>query len=274
MKLSAVLAVRDEEEMLPSCLDLLGFADEIVVVIDTRTTDATEEIARRYTDRVFLRDFDDFASQKNHALAQARGEWALIVDADERIPADLADEILATIATDPPKDAYSIETINYFMGTRMSYGGWKESHVRLVRRDKVSYDNALHEAFTIAPGRLGELRGGMWHFSHRSVVDNLVKTANYISIESQAMLEAGHPPVRARTLFWVTFKELVHRLVYRRGYRDGMVGIIESLYQPFSKLVLHIMLWERQQKPSIPERYRALDEEARAGAKHPTDRAG
>ena len=102
MKLSAVLAVRNEEPMLEACLRLLEFCDEIVVVIDDRTTDRTEEIARRHTDRVFVEPFVDFARQKNSAIARARGEWLLIVDADERITPALATEIEGAIAGDPP----------------------------------------------------------------------------------------------------------------------------------------------------------------------------
>jgi glycosyltransferase involved in cell wall biosynthesis len=261
MKLSAVLAVRDEEPMLEPCLRLLDFCDEIVVVVDSRTTDRTEEIARRYTDRVFVRDFDTFSGQKNHAIEQARGDWVLIVDADERITADLAGEIGQTLATDPSYDAFWIETINVFMGQRMQHGGWEEHHVRLVRRSEARYSGDLHESFAIPDERLGRLREGMLHFSHRSVLDNLVKSANYIDIDVQAMLDAGHKPVRARTLFWVIFKEFANRFVYRRGYRDGMVGVIESLYQPFARFCLYVLLWERQQRPSIPERYAELDDQ-------------
>lgn len=262
MKLSAALAVRDEEGMLEPCLRLLGFCDEIVVVVDSRTEDRTEEIARRHTDRVFVRDFDTFSGQKNFAIEQARGDWVLIVDADERIPPALAAEIERTLGADPPYDAFDIETINVFMGQRMEHGGWKEDHTRLIRRSAARYANDLHEAFDVSPGRTGRLDEGMWHFSHRSVHDNLLKTANYNAIEARAMHAAGAKPVRARTLFWAIFKEFANRFVYRRGYRDGTVGVIESLYQPFSKFLLYVALWERQQKPSIPERYAELDRQA------------
>jgi glycosyltransferase involved in cell wall biosynthesis len=262
VKLSAVLAVRDEEPMLDACLRLLGFCDEVVVVVDSRTSDATEQIARRHTDRVFVREFDNFSGQKNFAIEQAGGDWVLIVDADERITPALAQEIQETLTEDPPYDAFWIETINVFLGTRMKHGGWEEHHVRLVRRSVARYSGDLHESFAIAPKRLGRLREGMLHFSHRSVLDNLVKSANYIDVDVQAMLAAGHKPVRARTLFWVIFKEFANRFVYRRGYRDGMVGVIESLYQPFARFCLYVLLWERQQKPSISERYAELDRQA------------
>ena len=77
MTLSAVIAARDEEQMLPGCLRLLSFADEIVVVVDARSTDATEAIAREATEHVYRREFDDFAAQKNFALERASCDWTL-----------------------------------------------------------------------------------------------------------------------------------------------------------------------------------------------------
>jgi glycosyltransferase involved in cell wall biosynthesis len=248
--------------MIAPCLELLGFCDEIVVVVDSRTTDGTEAIARRYTEHVFRRDFDNFSGQKNAAIDACTGDWVLIVDADERVPPELADEIGATIRADPPYEAFDIETLNVFMGSFMRHGGWQEHHTRLIRRGAVRYRNDLHEEFEVRPGRLGRLEHGMWHFSHRSIRDNLLKTANYNAIEARAKVAAGARPVRPRTLFWVIFKEFVNRFVYRRGYRDGMVGVIESLYQPFSKFALHVELWEQQQKPSIPEQYAELERRA------------
>ena len=73
MSLSAVLAVRNEEPMIERGLQLLGFCDEIVVVVDSRTDDRTEEIARRYTEHVWVSEFRDFASHKNSAIERALG---------------------------------------------------------------------------------------------------------------------------------------------------------------------------------------------------------
>lgn len=262
MRLSAVLAVRDEERMLPRCLDLLGFADEIVVVVDARSADATEEVARRYTDRVWVNAFADFSSQKNFAIEQARGEWVLIVDADERITPALAREIDEVLSAGTDKSAFDIETINFFFGRRMDHGGWKEHHTRLVRRDRARYVGDIHEAFPIPRAEIGVLREGMWHFSHRSVADNLVKTATYLEVQAREMEQAGAPRVRVRSLLWVIAKELANRLLYRRGWRDGEEGWIESLYQPFSLFCVHVGLWERQR--DVPARYEELERRAAA----------
>ena len=111
MTLSAVLAVRNEEPMLERGLELLRFCDEIVVVVDSRSGDRTEEIARRHTDRVWVEDFRDFAALKNAAIERATGDWVLMVDADERVTPALAREIQAMLAGDPEEWAFAIEIV-------------------------------------------------------------------------------------------------------------------------------------------------------------------
>lgn len=262
MKLSAVLAVRNEEPMLERCLDLLGFCDEIIVVVDSRTADRTEDIARRYTDRVWVEDFLDFASHKNSAIEKARGEWVLIVDADERITSALANEIEQTLGRDPHEWAFNIETVNFFLGERMRHGGWKEDHVRLIRREHARYEGVIHEAFTIPTERLGRLREEMWHFSHRSIEEMLIKTARFGEVQSLELLEAGTPRVTAWTLAKVILREFSFRMIFRRGYKDGMPGVIEALYQPFSLFCVHVMLWQLQRGETLSQTYEGLERQA------------
>src|SRR3954468_18329162 len=147
MKLSAVLAVRNEEKMLRAGLALLGVCDEIVVVINDRSTDRTEEIARRHTDQVFVEPFEDFSQHKNVAIERAHGDWVLIVDADERITPALAREIQDTLARDPAEWGFWIDTVNFCLGSRMDHGAWDDARLRLIRRDKATYTGKIHEAF-------------------------------------------------------------------------------------------------------------------------------
>ena len=90
--LSAVLAVRDEEEMIGNCIKRLQFADEILVLLDDRTVDSTEEIALSLGARVIKAKFNNFSDFKNMAIDKAVGDWILIIDADERINSKLADD--------------------------------------------------------------------------------------------------------------------------------------------------------------------------------------
>ena len=108
--------------MLRQCLDLLTFADEIVVVVDARTRDATEEIAGEYTPHVHVKTFADFSTQKNYAIDQATSDWVLAVDADERVTPALAHEIVAAIREPSEYVAFRIPRWHFFFGKRFLHG--------------------------------------------------------------------------------------------------------------------------------------------------------
>jgi glycosyltransferase involved in cell wall biosynthesis len=262
MRLSAVLAVRNEELMLERGLELLGFCDEIVVVVDSRSDDRTEEIARRHTDRVWVEEFVDFAAHKNGAIERARGEWVLMVDADERVTPGLAAEIQRTLARNPAELGFTFEIVSFFLGQRMDHGGWQQRHLRLVRRENARWQGAIHERLSIPPDRVGALEGELWHFSHRSIEEMLAKTIRFGEVQAQERLEQGAPRVTPWRLCWVILRELAFRLVKRRGYKDGTPGVIESLYQPFSLFCVEVMLWQRQRGETLWDTYQALEREA------------
>src|SRR5581483_3708628 len=102
--------------MIGACLNSLAFADERLVLVDAPTVDRTREVARLHGARVEERAFANFAAQRDAALALARGGWVLFVDADERVPAALRDEVLRTIAEPKGCRAFWIPRDNYLMG--------------------------------------------------------------------------------------------------------------------------------------------------------------
>ena len=111
-RLSAVVVARNEEAQLDDCLAALGFCDEIVVVLD-RTTDGSAEIARRHGARVIEGAWELEGPRRNTGLDAATGAWILEVDADERVPPALAEEIRTTIATAKEPAHYLVPFDNY-----------------------------------------------------------------------------------------------------------------------------------------------------------------
>ncbi len=259
MTFSAVLAVRDEEQTIEGALALLGFCDEIVVVVDDRTTDRTAEIARRYTDKVHEVAFRGFGELKNEGVREASGEWIVFCDADERVTPRLAAQLRAAVADGTRFWAFRTPTVNFFWGRRMRYGGWREDHVKVVRRDHALHSGAVHEKLALPPDRVGWLDGERWHFSHRSIEENLRKTIRYGQLDAQARLEAGAPPVGPMTFARVMGRDLAWRMVRRTAWRDGMPGLIEGIFQPFALFCAAVMLWERQQGARIAARYEELE---------------
>lgn len=258
------MAVRDEEDMLPGCLTSLDFVDEIVVVVDDRTIDATDDVAREFGATVHRVAFEDFASFKNRGIDLATGDWILIIDGDERIPPSLAVEIRRV--TGGSHDAFEIGTANYFFGSRMKWGGWRgDYHPRLFRRGSARYVGDIHEQldFHMAGPSIQRLDEPIVHFTHRSIRHNLAKTLEWSDLQAQEMLRSGHPAMTPTRLFMVVLREFWHRFVRNRGWRDGMPGVIECIYQPFSLFVIHVRLWELQRRPSLEASYQLLESELR-----------
>jgi glycosyltransferase involved in cell wall biosynthesis len=259
--LTILVAVRNEEAMLPGCLARLGFADEVLVIVDDRTSDASEQIAIAAGAQVLKTAFKDFASFKNLGIEASKSDWVLVVDADERVSAALAREVRSL---DPGnKVGFSVPIVNYFYGHMMRFGGWQERPIRLFRADTTRYFGELHETPRFSGGstETGDLSAPLHHFSHRSVIENLEKTARFGEVQARELHATGAPPVKPRNLYWTVIREILHRLVMRQGWRDGTPGVIESLYQPLSLLAVKARLWELQQDPSIQRRYEDLEAE-------------
>ena len=167
-RLSVILIVRDEADVVADCLESVKWADEIVV-LDSGSRDDTVSICRRYTDKVQSTDWPGFGPQKNRALAAATGDWVLSIDADERVPPELRAEIEAVLAT-PAADAYEMPRLSSYLGQPMRHGGWWPDYVtRLFRRGSARFsDAAVHET-VIVEGRTARLKHHLVHLSFRRI---------------------------------------------------------------------------------------------------------
>jgi glycosyltransferase involved in cell wall biosynthesis len=258
--LSAVLVARDEEAMIGNCIKRLYFADEILVLLDSRSVDSTEEIALSLGAKVIKAKFNNFSHFKNMAIDNAVGEWILIIDADERISEKLANEIKS--ALDKDYDAYHIKRVNYFYGKLMRYGGWYDEHIRLIKKNTARYVGDLHETFKFENNsvRIGILDNPMHHFSHRDIFSNVKKVLNYAEIQAQYEYSHNFPEVKPFTLYRTVIREFENRYIHHKGWKDGIPGLIECILQPFALSLVKIRLWELQQKPTIDELYEKLEE--------------
>lgn len=244
MRISAVLIVRDEAYRLANCLESLRWTDEIVVVVDAATTDETAEIARGFTERVFERAFDDFSSMRTFGDDQATGDWILSVDADEIVTPALATEVRAVVAGQ--QAAFRIPHLDYMFGRWIRHGGWyPQYHLRLYRRGKARWGNAVHERVAV-DGGIGTLREPLLHFSHGRVSDFVAKLSRYTSVEAESAWAAGR---RTNPLRLLVEPPLYagYKYFWQQGWRDGMHGLALALLMGAYRLVVHLKLWDLQQ---------------------------
>ncbi len=186
--ISACLIVKNEEKHIDACLQSVSWADEIVLV-DSGSTDKTIERARNYKASIFDKPFVNYADQKNFALSKAKGDWIFFIDADERVPAELAKEIQEAAANGDK--AYEVRRHTYFLGHRLRFSGTQDdAPVRLFPRGKAEFRQPVHEELATSLG-IARLKNPMIHYTTATLDDYRAKLARYTDLEVEAMQKKG-----------------------------------------------------------------------------------
>jgi glycosyltransferase involved in cell wall biosynthesis len=238
-RISALIIARDEARNLPGCLASLGWADELIVVVDAASRDETLALARQRADRVVVRPFDDFASQRNAALDVATGDWVFAIDADERATPALAAEIRAVVA-DPkaPHQGYRVPIRSEILGRRFSYSGTQDDRpLRLFRRGRGWWFGTVHETVSLR-GSTGILSQHLLHRTIPTMNVFLDKLNKYTSLEAIEFVRRGRP---VRTFDWTVrpFWTFAKLYLGKRGYRDGAEGLVFCALSGVSVAVRH-----------------------------------
>ena len=230
--IAVTIIARDEEDRLPDALASVVFADEVIVVVDSASTDRTEEIARASGARVIVRAFDGFGSQKNAAASEARSSWVLSLDADEIVSPELAVELRARLfeisakrrgsGVAPP--AFRIPIRLEFLGRPLRFG--RDTVVRPVRffdRHFARFtEDPVHER-VVSTGPIDALDEGILHRSYRDLSHYLEKLDRYTTLAALAKFGQGRGSARLLPLrvAW----EFLDRAFLRLGILDGIAGL-------------------------------------------------
>lgn len=250
-KLTAIVPVYNEEQNIDDCLQGLTWADEILVV-DSGSRDATRAIARRYTDRILQHEYINSAAQKNWAIPQARYDWVLIVDADERVTEDLRREIQQVLATTggPPCDGYRIRRQSYFWGKPIRYCGWQHDRVlRLFNRHKGRYEEKEVHADVTMDGPVGDLRSSLIHYTYRNFNQYFVKFHRYTDWGALELQKQGQRARWYHLLLHPMFR-FFRMYIFQRGFLDGLHGLVLCMLAAFSVFTKYAKLWELNRKGS------------------------
>jgi glycosyltransferase involved in cell wall biosynthesis len=224
-RISVTIIAWNEEERLRACLESIAWADEIIIV-DAESTDKTVQVAREFTDKIWVRPWAGFAAQKNFALEQATGEWVLSLDADERVTALLRDRIGRIVRANGPADGYSIPRKNVFWGAWMRHGGlYPDYQLRLFRRDTGRFvDSAVHES-VVVEGHVEALDEPMLHHSYRGLEDFVTRSNRYSTLAAQEIVSRGGRAGLA-DLALRPLGRFLSRYILKFGFRDGWRGFV------------------------------------------------
>ncbi len=244
-KLTAIIPTGNEAHNIEAVIASVSFADEILIA-DSFSNDGTYEKALSLGAKVIRRKFNYSADHKNWAIPQAKHEWILLLDADERVTPKLKTEIIDFLKSNTHKHvAYWISRENNFMGKPVNYSGWKnDSVIRLFRRDDCRYKDILvHEEIIVnTQGSIGKLKHKLYHNTYISFDKYIEKKNKYASWQAKdfdkktGRLTPYHFIIKP---FWRFFKHYI----LQGGFRDGVVGLTISYIQAYSVFTRYVKLW-------------------------------
>jgi glycosyltransferase involved in cell wall biosynthesis len=226
-KISAVIITYNEELFIGKCLSSLeGIADEIVVV-DSFSTDGTEEICKKYNTKFIKHEFEGYRDQKNHALQYATYKNIISLDADEALSDKLRESILA-IKDNWEYDGYFFNRRSNYCGTWINHSQWyPDRQLRLFFADHGKWGELnLHEKFMMSNGaKVGRLKGDLLHWPFSSIQDHLDKMNKYSRIGAEEFYKAG----RKSNLFtpYIHFIwGFIRSYIIKGGFLDGRSGYL------------------------------------------------
>jgi glycosyltransferase involved in cell wall biosynthesis len=243
--ISVTIITLNEAEHIAAAIDSAAWADEVIVV-DAGSRDDTVAIARAKGARVESRAWTGWIDQKNYAAGLAAHDWIFSLDADERIPPPLADEIRSILRDEPPVRAYRVPRVTFHLGRWVrTTDFYPDFQTRLYDRRAARWRGKyVHESVAV-DGAVGRLRNELQHYSYRDLRDHLDRINTYTTLAARQMHESGrragavdlllHPPAA-----------FLRNYVLRRGFMDGSAGLTISLVNSYAVFLKFAKLWEMQ----------------------------
>ncbi len=248
---TVLICTANEHINIGDCVRSAKLLTDHVMVFDMASTDDTVQEALRSGAQVLNVPPSGYVEPiRQYSIEQAKDEWVCILDADERMTTELAEEIKNAIqakgesSTQKPTH-YRIPRKNIFGSTWLKYGGWyPDRQIRLIQKSAFrDWPKRIHSTPQIE-GPVGLLHNPILHYFHGNLTQMVAKTITYERIESELLFSAKRS-VSTGTFFRKYIGELTRRLLKQQGFRDGMMGWIESIYQAYSKTITYLYLYEK-----------------------------
>jgi glycosyltransferase involved in cell wall biosynthesis len=236
-KLSAVIITFNEERNIQRCIEsLLPVADEIIVV-DSFSTDRTEEICKLYGIKFFQNVFEGHIEQKNIALLKANHEWILSVDADEALSETLQKAIKKSLEA-PQFDAFAMNRLTNYCGKWVKYCGWyPDTKVRLVKKNKAHWIGTNpHDKLELKEkSQVCSLQGDLLHYSYYTKEDHFKQIEYFGNISAKELFLKGKN-ISVFLLYLKVITQFFKSYFVKMGFLDGKTGWLISSRSAYATL--------------------------------------
>ncbi len=246
---SALVVAHNEETQLDACLATLGFADEIIVVLD-KCTDGSEAIARRHTDKIIIGSWPLEGPRRRAGIDACTHPWVLEIDADERVTPDLAAEILQFLEASP--QGYALVPIRNFIGGREIIYGWGAYNgvgakpILFQKEAKDWGDQPVHPKIVLR-GTRTRFQAGLIHYVDQDFTDTLHRLNRYTSAHARDLVAGGNIGTLGGNLRRMITRFL-KAYVQRKGYREGAAGLLLALFAGLYPILSYLKAREMQER--------------------------
>jgi glycosyltransferase involved in cell wall biosynthesis len=240
--LTIIVPSFNEERMLPDCLKTLQFADEVLVV-DSFSTDGTLDVANQYGSRILQHAFWSHGAQINWATPQAKHDWIMVVDADERVTSELAQELSRLLAAQN-FDGYWVKRRNFLLGREICHGSWGNDYVlRVFNRTKGKYtEQPVHSRLELN-GKAFKCKNSLLHFSYQTL-DDYARKIHRFSTGGALIAQQKGRSFNVSTMLLHSFWRFIKSYFIRLGFLDGVRGLIVAFMESNQAFMKNAKLWE------------------------------
>ncbi|MFC1771275.1 glycosyltransferase family 2 protein [Candidatus Margulisiibacteriota bacterium] len=244
---SVIILTKNEEAQIEECLKTCDIFDEIII-IDSFSKDKTCDLARKYTTRIYQKEFVDFKSQREFGLSLAACGWVFFLDADER----LSDGLKNTIKEFVSQEEYSFLNIprrNYLLGNWVRYSGWFPDYTgRLVEKSTAYFEQDIIHEKIASNGKVLTLENNspayLIHYTCNDFSKYFRKINHYTTLEAAQEYRTKKFKTSRRAILSRSFGMFTQTLFAHKGYKDGMAGFIIACFNFIYSLLLMIKIWE------------------------------
>ena len=251
-KISVVVSAYNEEKNIKDCIESVKDLSAEIIVVDNSSSDKTAEIATKLDAKVFRQENDpkNIDLQKNFGFSKAKEDWILSLDADERVTPELIKEIRSVVGQKPKANSqqpngFWISRKNIIFGKWIqSDMWWPDYQLKLFRKGKGKFEKSVHRALVLE-GASEKLTNPLVHHNYVSIHQYLQKLNNYTDTEAENLSKEGY---KFNWLDAIRFpvNDFVKTFFLQKGFKDGIHGLVLSMFQAFYMGIVFAKLWEKE----------------------------
>ena len=248
INLTAVILTKNESRNIGDCIDSVKDLVDEIIVVDDFSQDDSAKIAEMRGAKVLIKKMDNEGEHRNWAYAQAKNNWILSLDADERMTTELNKVIMSMQFDKSEFSAFTIPRRNHIGNYWLKHGGqYPSAQLKLFRKDKFKYEEVQVHPRAFLNGKCGHLKNDIIHYSYKDFADFLNKLNRQTTLEAQKWISTGRKMSFGHAL-WRTIDRFFRKFIGKRGYQDGFMGFMLAVFDSIYQIVSYAKYWELKRK--------------------------